>query len=139
MPKNTSEQAIRSRIDSFLAEIAALVKDQALQSVQEALGEGAAPRRRGPGRPRKMTIRVGRRPRTIAKRGLRGKRSSEQVAAMAARVLAEVRSKQGRRLEEIGKAMRTDTAVLKLPIAKLLAAKRLKTKGRKRGTRYFVR
>ena len=83
-----------------------------------------------------MTIRVGRRPRGMAKRG---KRTSEQVTAMAARVLAEVRSKQGRRLEEIGKAMRTDTAVLKLPIAKLLKAKRLKTKGQKRGTKYFVR
>lgn len=111
------------------------MKGQALESVQEALGDGA-PRRRGPGRPRKMTIRVGRRPRGFAKRG---KRTSEQLAAIAARVLAEVRSKQGRRLEEIGKAMRTDTGVLKRPIAKLLAAKKLKTKGQKRGTKYFVR
>ena len=35
--------------------------------------------------------------------------------------------------------MRTDTAFLKLPITKLLKAKKLKTKGQKRGTKYFVR
>ena len=35
--------------------------------------------------------------------------------------------------------MKTDTAVLKRPIALLLAKKKLKTKGRKRGTQYFAR
>jgi hypothetical protein len=35
--------------------------------------------------------------------------------------------------------MKTDTAVLKRPMAKLLAAKKLKTTGAKRGTKYFVR
>jgi len=43
----------------------------------------------------------------------------------------------GQRLEEIGPAMQTDTAVLKRPMAMLLAAKKVKTKGAKRGTKYF--
>jgi hypothetical protein len=42
-------------------------------------------------------------------------------------------------LEEIGRGLRTDTGVLKKPIAVLLAAKKLKTKGQKRGTKYFTR
>ncbi len=42
-------------------------------------------------------------------------------------------------MEEIGRAMKTDTGVLKRPIALLLAAKKLKTKGQKRGTQYFTR
>jgi hypothetical protein len=61
------------------------------------------------------------------------------LAAIASRVMAQVRSKQGQRLEEIGRALRTDTGVLKEPVAQLLAAKKLKTKGRKRGTKYFTR
>jgi hypothetical protein len=58
---------------------------------------------------------------------------------MAARVLAQVRSNQGQRLEEIGRAMELQAKGLKLPVAKLLAAKRLETKGQKRGTRYFAK
>jgi hypothetical protein len=53
--------------------------------------------------------------------------------------MGQVRAKQGQRLEEIGRALRTDTSVLKEPVAQLLAAKKLKTKGRKRGTMYFTR
>jgi hypothetical protein len=44
----------------------------------------------------------------------------------------------GHRLEEIGAALKTDTAILKRPIANLLAAKQLRTEGRKRGTMYFA-
>ena len=138
MVNNTLNNEIQSRINSFLGELSQLVKRQALEAVHEALGEAAAPRR-GPGRPRSVTMRAGRRPRAIAKSGVRGKRSPEQVEAMAARVLAQIRSKQGQRLEEIGRAMKMPTKGLKLPIAKLLAGKKLKTKGAKRGTKYFVR
>jgi hypothetical protein len=58
---------------------------------------------------------------------------------LEASVLSHVRSKQGQRLEKIGRALRTDTGVLKKPVADLLKAKRLKTKGQKRGTKYFSR
>jgi hypothetical protein len=141
MANNNTDQAIRSRIDSFLTELGALVRQSALEAVQEVLGEGA-PRRRGPGRPRGSGKRGPGRPRKVGRpagSGKRAKRSSEDVEAMAARVLAQVRSKQGQRLEEIGRAMKLPTKGLKLPIAKLLAAKKLRTKGRKRGTKYFVK
>jgi hypothetical protein len=45
----------------------------------------------------------------------------------------------GHRLEQIGKAIKTDTSVLKRPVALLLASKKLKTTGKKRGTKYLVR
>ena len=51
----------------------------------------------------------------------------------------QVRSKQGQPLQEIGRVLKTDTAVLKRPVAMLLAARNLKTTGAKRGTKYFVR
>jgi hypothetical protein len=78
----------------------------------------------------------------MAKRGVKGKRirrSPEDLAKIQAQVLSAVRSKQGQRLEEIGKALKTDTSVLKRPVAMLLAAKKLKTTGARRGTKYFVR
>ena len=146
MPTNPTDQAIRSRIDSFLSELSGIVRQSALEAVQEALG-GGAPRRRGPGRPKGSGRRgPGRPPKTGQRRagrptraGKRIRRSSEDLAKIGARVLAQVRSKAGQRLEEIGRALRTDTSVLKKPVADLLKAKKLKTKGAKRGTRYFVR
>jgi hypothetical protein len=76
----------------------------------------------------------------IAKRGgKRVRRSPEDLAKLQATVLAAVRAKQGQRLEEIGKALKTDTSVLKRPVALLLEAKKLKTTGARRGTKYFVK
>jgi hypothetical protein len=147
MANHDTDSAIRSRIDSFLTELGALVRKSALEAVQEALGGGGAPRRRGPGRPKGSGRRGPGRPPKAGRRragrpargGKRVRRSAEDLAKIGARVLAQVRSKAGQRLEEIGRALKTDTAVLKKPVADLLKAKKLKTKGAKRGTRYFVR
>ena len=141
MATNNLDREIQSRIASFLSELSTLVKQQALESVQDALSEpgASAPRL---GRARRVTMRPGRQPRAIAKRAVRGtriRRSPEMLAELQASVLAHVRSKAGQRLEEIGRALKTDTSVLKRPIAMLLASKKLKTQGQKRGTKYFVR
>lgn len=144
---NNTDQQIRTRIDSFLGELSVLVKKAALESVHEALGDSAATRqrmglgrrrgsgRRRPGRPRKAG---GRARRAVVRTGKRVRRSAADLEKIAARVLAHVRSNAGHRLEQIGKALKTDTAVLKRPVAMMLAAKKLKTKGQKRGTQYFV-
>lgn len=137
MAKHNTDLEIRSRIDSFLSELSGLVKKAALESVSEALG-GGPPARRGPGRP-KGSARARSRSGPRARSGGRIRRSADDLAKIGARVLAHVRSNQGQRLEEIGRGLRTDTGVLKKPIAVLLAAKRLKTKGQKRGTKYFTR
>jgi hypothetical protein len=139
MATSNLDTEISSRISSFLDELSGLVKRQALEAVHEALGGAAGPARRGPGRPRKVSMRPGRKPRMMAKRGKRVRRSSEDLAKLQATVLAAVRAKQGQRLEEIGKTLKTDTAELKRPVALLLAAKKLKTTGKKRGTKYFVK
>jgi hypothetical protein len=137
---NNLDREIQSRIDAFLNELSGLVKRAALEAVQGALATDGA--RRGPGRPRGSGSRGPGRPRKAGRpagAGKRPKRSSEQVDALAARVLAQVRSKQGQRLEQLGQAMKLPTKGLKLPIQKLLAGKKLKTKGQKRGTQYFTR
>jgi hypothetical protein len=133
MANHHLDSEIHSRITSFLDELSAMVKRQALEAVHEVLGGGV---RRGPGRPRKVSMRPGRKPRAMGKRV---RRSPEDLAKLQATVLAALRAKQGQRLEEIGRALKTDTAVLKRPVAMLVEAKKLKTQGKKRGTKYFVR
>lgn len=54
------------------------------------------------------------------------------------RVHGFVKANAGKRLEEIGKSLGAATKDLTLPVAKLLAARRLRKTGQKRGTRYFV-
>src|SRR5258705_3592553 len=101
MSNNTTDSAIRTRIDSFLTELGALVKQSALEAVQEALGNGA-PRRRGPGRPKGSGRRGPGRPpearrRRAGRAGNRVRRSTEDLAKIGARVLTQVRSKAGQR------------------------------------------
>ncbi|HEV8112351.1 MAG TPA: hypothetical protein VGR31_06215 [Planctomycetota bacterium] len=131
MAKQNLEREIHDRIASFLHELSGLVRAAAIESVHEALGEGRTPRR-GPGRPRKAV-------RPVARAGKRVRRSAEDLEKIAARVLTHVKSKAGQRLEEIGRALNTETGVLKKPIAMLVAKKKLKTQGRKRGTKYFAK
>ena len=138
MANNNIDTEIQTRISTFLSELSLLVKRSALEAVHEALGE-ATSTRRGPGRPRKVSFSVSRGPRRLATRGMRVKRTSAQIEALGSKVLSHVRSKPGQRLEEIGRALKTDTAVLKKPVANLMTAKKLRTTGAKRGTKYFVR
>jgi len=148
MPTDINSQ-INSRIQSFVAELSALVRAAALDSVQAALGGSPAPAKRGPGRPKGGGIRrgpgrpkgSGAKPAAAGKPKRRAKgarRSSENVDATAAKFLAFVKANDGKRLEEIGKALGIDTADLKLPAQKLLAAKAVRTTGQKRGTKYHV-
>ncbi len=138
------DSEIQSRIQSFLDELSGLVRKAALDSVHEVLSGTASKRRRGsgrlqgsghrgPGRPPKAA-RLGR-PAPVSKRI---RRSAGDLEKIATRVLAHVKSNAGHRLEQIGKALNVRTAVLKLPIQNLLARKKLRTTGQKRGMMYFA-
>lgn len=131
MTRSTLDAEIRSKIDTFLDELSSLVKQAALDSVHAALGDGEAPARRGPS----MKVKLGR-PAKSAMKG--GKRSTEQVGAMADKIAAFVRSNPGSRLEAIAAGLGTDSKELKLPVIKLLGSKTLTKKGQKRGTMYFA-
>jgi hypothetical protein len=136
--KTTSlDRDLRARIDAFVTELTATVKASALESVNQALGNGGAPARRGPGRPRKNAANGAAAPATG--RGRRGKRSSEDVQGMAEQVLAHIKANEGQRLEEISAGLGIPSKELKLPVQKLFAAKSIRTKGAKRGTKYFAR
>lgn len=69
-----------------------------------------------------------------------GRRGPEEVERISAKVLAYVKANPDQRVEQIAKALSTDTRTLKLPIAKLLARPaKLARKGVRRGTTYRAR
>ncbi|MBI5432089.1 MAG: DNA-binding protein [Planctomycetes bacterium] len=138
MATPTLDQQIRSRIESFVDELATLVREAALESLQTALG---SPPARGPGRPRQTAAPVagGAIRRRAVRRGRGAKRSPEEIDALTAKLLAYVKSNPGNTIERIGKAIAIDTKELKLPVIKLLADKKLKTTGQRRGTKYSAR
>ena len=131
MPKNTLDREIRSCVDSFVGDLTGLVKQAAMESVQEALGGTVAPRRRGPGRPRK-TAKKG------SPRRKRVRRSSGDLDATAARILSYVKANPGSGVTEIAASLRRTSKDLRLPILKLLEEKKLRTTGQRRGTRYHA-
>ena len=45
----------------------------------------------------------------------------------------------GARSEQLSAAMKMDAATLRIPLKALIAAKKIKVKGQKRGTMYFAR
>jgi len=133
---NQLEQELRSLIGEFTGKLATTVRRSVLEQVVAAMG-GDIPipyslkTKRGPGRPRGSG-----RPARAARAG--GKRSSEQVAAMGENLLAHVKSKPGQRAEQIAAALRSDVKTIRLPMQQLLAAKKVRTKGQRRGTTYFA-
>jgi hypothetical protein len=142
MKTSSLDQQIRSRIDSFLNEMSQLVRLSALEAVHAALGgDGAvaAPKKRGPGRPRKnAAAATTSAPAPAAKSGKRERRSAESVQATADAFLTYVKANEGQRLEQISAGMGVASKELKLPVIKLLEAKAVRTEGQKRGTMYFA-
>jgi hypothetical protein len=142
MKPTTLDTELRTRIETFTAEIAALVRSSAIEAVHDALGAELAgvriaPVKRGPGRPRKGGAPS---PIVASKRGgKRAKRTTEDVAKMGGAVVAYVAKHPGQSVEQIGKALGAKTKELALPILRMIGAKKLKTKGQRRGTRYFAK
>ncbi|MBL8800492.1 MAG: hypothetical protein JNN27_00730 [Planctomycetes bacterium] len=136
MPNSTTDAALRARIESFTADLANLVRAAALEAVTSALGAPTAPAKRGPGRPVKSGT-----PSPIVapkRRGKRAKRTPEDVAKMGDAVVAYVAKNPGQSVEQIKKALGVEKKDLQLPIVRMIAAKKLKTTGQKRGTKYFA-
>ncbi|MCE9593007.1 MAG: hypothetical protein K8S98_02335 [Planctomycetes bacterium] len=129
---SNSTEAIRAKIDAFLTDIQALTRAAALEAIHSALSGGATPARRGVGRVARPAAPVVRR---IAKRA---KRTTEDVAATGARILAFVKSNAGCSVEQIREGLGLSKKDVALPIVRLKAERKLKTTGQKRGTKYFA-
>lgn len=132
MPKSDLDVRLQSRISDFVEEINDLVREAAVEAVQEALTEGKGRARRSPTRKATKARKT-----ATKKRGKRVRRSGAQVDALAARALTAIKRKSGRRLGEIAKELRVATKDVRRPVQTLLDEKKVKTTGQRGGTRYF--
>ena len=136
MSTKNSDAAVRACVDSFVSELSALIRQATLDSLQEALGM-VAPARRGPGRPRKAAGTATTKRKAPARKK-RERRSSADVGAMTDKAAAYIASNPGCSISDIGAALGVTTKDLRLPMQKLLADRKVKTTGQKRGTRYHA-
>lgn len=130
---NSVDSEIESLVSTFVADLTALLRTSALNLVSDALAGQSTPqgsKRRGAARTAAPAA---------ARRPKGAKRDPEDIAALTESLAAFVKKTPGQRIEQIGKALGTPTKELTLPMKKLIAAKRISTKGQKRATTYFAR
>jgi hypothetical protein len=152
---NNIQDEVRGKIDAFVAELAGIVRQSALDAVRSALGDAKAPQgrvraatvvtRRGGGAKRRAARRGAAR---VASQALRGaavsrgrtrpgqKRDPKVLARLVERLASHISSNPGERIEQINKALGVPTKDLNLPIKKLLRTGRITSKGQKRSTTY---
>ncbi len=145
---------LKHRVDSFVAELSALVKKAALEAVTNALkGEAAAPgvakaagkKRAAPApAPAAAPKAAAKAPKAApaapaaSKRKAGQKRSPDEIAKTTDKLLAYITKNSGQRIEEIAKGVGNSTKELTLPVKKLLNDKKISSKGEKRATRYYA-
>lgn len=124
----TTADQIRSAIETCVANVAALIRKDTIQKISAALGEDP-PTHKGAKKAKAKP--------TGAARS--GKRTAEDLEKIGLTIVSWVEKNPGVGVEQIASGIEIDSGELKLPIKKLLADGALKTKGQKRGTKYFAK
>lgn len=141
MANSSVSDQVRARVESFVGELSELIRRSAMETVQQALAGGDAPRRgrRGAvaGARRGGGGVAARAPRAGRAKG--AKRSPDELEKLTGQLLTYIKGNAGQRIEQIADGMGTSTKELNLPAKKLLNTKAIKTKGHKRATQYFPR
>ncbi len=127
---SSSDRAVEALIRDFASQLQDLIRAQlstdVTDAIQTALGGALAGRGAGA--------------RNGAARGRRadkgGKRSAEQIEKLAAQLHAYIDKNPDQRAEQIAQASKLTTGELVVPIRRLLAEKKIKAKGKARGTTY---
>jgi hypothetical protein len=131
------DSQIARRIEAFVVDLDALLRRSAMDAVAGALGadkarRGANGHANGRGAAKNAAARS-----RAAARPKGEKRPPALIARTTTSLLDHVTKHPGQRIEQIGKALRTATKDLTLPAKKLLADKKIVTKGHKRATTYY--
>jgi Fic family protein len=118
------EHELTHLVTDFVRRVAELAQSAVLESMRTALGP------RGPQRlPRNDSP-------SLKARAAR--RTNEDLRVVERALVAFVEKHPGLRVEQISKALGTETRELTLPIRKLVASGALRSQGQKRATRYFA-
>lgn len=151
MASTTLDRQIRERMKLFVAELTSLIKQSAVKSVKDALGNGDTelPTRRGRGRPGRVAgakraallgdAEVTKTPKGSGGKKKGSKRSTMQLEHLTEKLLAHITANPGQRIEKLNAELGMRTKELALPVKKLLAEKKISTKGKRRATAYFPR
>ncbi len=132
--QSQSNSDIQALITSFSNDLELLVRRTTLEQVVATLGaQLGAPQKRGPGRPKTAST-SGFKP--SVKRGPGGRRTPDYLVKMSESLLTHVKQHPGQRGEQIAAALKTDVGTMRLPMKKLIAAKKIKTQGNRRGMTY---
>jgi hypothetical protein len=113
-------QDIRTLVDEFANRLTLTVRRSVLEQVVTAMG-GTVPGKRGPGRPPASS-----------------KASGGAADAMDEKLLAHLQSNSGQRADQIAKSMGVEVKRIQPSMQRLLASKKVKRKGKRRGTTYFA-
>jgi hypothetical protein len=146
------ESELRDRVDSFVTQLAALIRRQALEAVEEVIKKGemtapvSAPKVGRPAKaapaPAKAAPVAAAKPSKPAakpvavKRAPGEKRPPAELKALVERVYGYIKSNPNQGVELMAKSLSLPTKELTLPIRKLLNDKRITSQGQKRATRY---
>lgn len=131
----TVEAKLQFLVQEFVANVTALARQVAVDTLSNALSATDAPSSRSSTRGRRNGTLGSRRAVGLAKGQ---KRPAGDLERLSARFLDHVKANPGQRIEQINRALGTRTAELRLPLLKLIAAKEIKTKGQRRATTYFA-
>jgi hypothetical protein len=125
---------IQALVDAFVLDTEVLIRRQALASVQAALGvvpSGSAGKSTKGGKTKPSAPSA-----EVPFGAPRARRSPQELAAEANRLLVAIKAQPGSTIEQLKVATKVTSP--EIPIKSLLAAKRIKKSGLKRATRYFV-
>jgi hypothetical protein len=150
---STVHEQIQAHVDAFAAELTALIRQAALESVQSALGVGrvarpatapraaAAPAVHAAKAAKAAPKRRAAAPAAPARRGRKKgqKRDPNELAKLGERLFAYLKANPGQRMEVIQVALGVPGKDLSFPLKKLRAANRISSKGKKQATMYFVK
>lgn len=135
----SNQDSIAALVADFAEQLSQIVRRQALEQVldhlQNSMG-GPAPARRGRPKGSKNAAPAKAAPKLPKSKG--GRRSSEHMEQMQAGLLEYVTANPGQRGEQIAAALKTDVGTMRLPMKKLIAEKKVRTQGQRRGMTYFA-
>ncbi|NUP10010.1 MAG: hypothetical protein HOW73_28510 [Polyangiaceae bacterium] len=120
----------------FAADLQSVLREQAVRDIMRALNGTAVE----PSRVSSAARTFGSTPRSPAgpRKGRRIRRNQTDLDAVAARIVEYVKQHPGERAEQIKAALKLSKQDWMVPVAQLLAAKRLKARGDKRSRTYSV-
>jgi hypothetical protein len=126
-------------VNKFIAEVSALARQAAMDTLGSALGGAVAAPARGRAAAASPTRTAAPATPTPARRALPkgAKRPTAQLEGLRVTLLEFIKANPGQRIEQINKALGVSTKDLSLPIRKLIEGGDIRSEGAKRSTKYF--